>query len=945
MISFAIIIAFVLLLAPVMLSIYAAMKASRLEKSFNALEKTVSSLEFAQRVLATRVEEAEKRAEADTKRPDHPSQQIDAQLSDQKQKTDEPDEEEPLDGVSDEQETVGPDESHILRPTSVPSSPHITSTGSDAEFDPPLSAKTGTMEQALGTKLSVWLGGLALALGGVFLVKHSIEQGYLTPEVRILLGALFSTALLAAGEFLRRHDINAEIAGISGAYIPGAITAAGIMTGFATVYAAYAIYQFLDATAAFVLLAAVSFSALAFSSIHGPALAAMGLAGSYVTPMLVSTDDPRAWALFLYLLFVTAASYFTAQARGWLWLAIGATAGSVVWGFIWYATNWQVTDVTATSVYILTLLALALVLLRMDESEEEYNATTPVRIAFPTWFQADWPVSLCLTAIGVLAVSLLHHDAYTAISMAVFVITIGLFLASAWQWRSLTVLAPLGAILFSLAILTWHISVMPVFQPRSMLLRDLGLVDLTPPELTKFLSFCAAFAIAFGVIGFFASYRRGGDLLWALTSAVVPLITLVYTYWRATRFEHSISFGIIAIILAGLATATADTIDRTRKGRLYELAGGIYAVVAVSALALAFTILLEKGWLTIALAMITPALAFIARHRQMPVLRYMAAAIAIVTICRIALEPRIVGDDLGTTPLLNWLLYGYGVPALAMAVAASVFRKQRDDWTVALLEAAAILFTVALAFLQIRHWMHGGNVYSSRLDLAELGLHTSVWLALSLGYQQIKERTGRIVADYAATLLGLAGFASILFGHLLSFNPLFSNAHIGYGRVFNDLLLGYALPALLCALVYWRTAGKRHRHYVLTAGLCFLALLFTYISLEVRTLFQGPRLGLVRHTSDAEWYSYSAAWLVFGVLVLSAGTWLKHVMTRYVGLALVSLAIVKVFLWDMSQLTGLLRALSFIGLGLALVGIGFLYQKVIFPPAPTKPADNDEAVD
>jgi uncharacterized membrane protein len=34
----------------------------------------------------------------------------------------------------------------------------------------------------------------------------------------------------------------------------------------------------------------------------------------------------------------------------------------------------------------------------------------------------------------------------------------------------------------------------------------------------------------------------------------------------------------------------------------------------------------------------------------------------------------------------------------------------------------------------------------------------------------------------------------------------------------------------------------------------------------------------------------------------------------------------------MSGLTGVFRALSFIGLGLVLVGIGWLYQRLLFPP-------------
>ena len=45
-------------------------------------------------------------------------------------------------------------------------------------------------------------------------------------------------------------------------------------------------------------------------------------------------------------------------------------------------------------------------------------------------------------------------------------------------------------------------------------------------------------------------------------------------------------------------------------------------------------------------------------------------------------------------------------------------------------------------------------------------------------------------------------------------------------------------------------------------------------------------------------------------------------------------ATLKIFLFDMSGLEGLMRALSFIGLGLVLIGIGLLYQKLVFARRP-----------
>ena len=51
---------------------------------------------------------------------------------------------------------------------------------------------------------------------------------------------------------------------------------------------------------------------------------------------------------------------------------------------------------------------------------------------------------------------------------------------------------------------------------------------------------------------------------------------------------------------------------------------------------------------------------------------------------------------------------------------------------------------------------------------------------------------------------------------------------------------------------------------------------------------------------------------------------------------MIALTILKAFMIDMSELTGVYRALSFMGLGLVLVAIGWLYQRILFrrPPAP-----------
>ena len=144
----------------------------------------------------------------------------------------------------------------------------------------------------------VWIGGLTLALGGFFMVRYSIEAGLLGPGVRTLLGGAFALALLAAGEWTRRKESISAIEALPIANIPAILTAAGTAVAFATVYAAYALYDFLAPATAFILLGMVALGTLAAALLHGPALAGLGIAAAFVTPILVSSEKPDFWALY-----------------------------------------------------------------------------------------------------------------------------------------------------------------------------------------------------------------------------------------------------------------------------------------------------------------------------------------------------------------------------------------------------------------------------------------------------------------------------------------------------------------------------------------------------------------------------------------------------------------------------------------------------------------------
>jgi uncharacterized membrane protein len=189
-------------------------------------------------------------------------------------------------------------------------------------------------EETIGSLWAVWIGGVALALGAVFLVKFSIEQGLLSPGVRIALGLLFSGGLVGLGEWTRRRGNQYSFADFNKANIPAILTAAGTLGAFASIYAAYELYNMLSPMVAFLGLAIVAIATTFAALLHGPLLAGLGILASFGAPLLISTDNPSVPGLSFYILLVAASGFVVGRLRYWKWLAIAVSIGLMAYGFL-----------------------------------------------------------------------------------------------------------------------------------------------------------------------------------------------------------------------------------------------------------------------------------------------------------------------------------------------------------------------------------------------------------------------------------------------------------------------------------------------------------------------------------------------------------------------------------------------------------------------------------
>ncbi len=780
-----------------------------------------------------------------------------------------------------------------------------------------------SLEERFGTQWVVWAGGIALALGGFFLVRYSIEQGWFGPAARVLLAGIVALALIAAGEWTRRREIKSGIVGLPKAHIPSVLTAAGTAIAYADIYAAYALYGFIGPAAAFVLLGIVALGTLAAALIHGPALAGLGLIGAFITPLIVSTEQPNYWALYLYLAVVTAASFALARARLWRWLAVTAVLASVLW------TLPGLDDLQALPQHVFhvaagfTLGAFFIVsgfLFGPDAAR--------CKIEFVS--------SATLIAYLFAAMLLVLASGHDTLALILFVVLVTSTLAIAWRTDAAALAVPAAAIFVTLIFLHWSFD----FDVSQLGLPSGPAPDsLWKPEHYLFgapLTLGAAFALLFGAFGFLAQgpgERPLVSALWAGSAVAAPIAILIALYWRIAGFDRSIPFASAAVVLAGLFALATEALSRRSGEPSSEAASAIFATGSITSLALALSLGLEKGWLTVALALMVPGIAWVAEQRPLPALRWLAAAVTFGVLGRIFWDPRIVGDAVGTTPIFNWLLYGYGIPAASFWLAGYLLRRNADDVPARIVDGAAILFTVLLIVMEANHYITGGDPNMSGNALAETALDVSLLLAVIIGLERVRLVSGSIVHDWGARLLAALVLAVIVFGLGIADNPLLTGEDVG-GPFINWILLGYGLPAVLAGVLARITRATRPRWYSLTALFVALGLALAYVTLEVARLYHGPNL-TSGSISDAEQYTYSAVWLAFGVILLAAGIFLRSLPLRIASAAVIVLTVLKVFLIDMSDLTGIYRALSFLGLGAVLIGIGWFYQRLLFPRGTT----------
>ena len=186
-------------------------------------------------------------------------------------------------------------------------------------------------EQFMGAKLFAWIGGLALFLGVAFFVKYSFEHNLIPAELRVAIGFVVGASLVVGGLLLKRQE-NAVTA--------QTLCATGVLVLYAVTFACRAYYHFalFGFVPTFLLMTLITAVAFVLAvRLNAIVVAVLGIAGGFLTPVLLSRGEDNSLGLFGYIALLDIGLLAVAQRQRWNVLPILGAIGTALVQFAWVA--------------------------------------------------------------------------------------------------------------------------------------------------------------------------------------------------------------------------------------------------------------------------------------------------------------------------------------------------------------------------------------------------------------------------------------------------------------------------------------------------------------------------------------------------------------------------------------------------------------------------------
>ena len=206
----------------------------------------------------------------------------------------------------------------------------------------------------LGGNTVVRMGVLVLFVGLAFLAKYAMDNAMLPPELRLAAIAMAGIALFVFGWKLHQRQPDRLAYALT-------LQGAGVGVLYLTVFAAFRLYQFLPAGAAFVVLGLVCAFSTAIALLQNAMpMAFIGFAGAFAAPILLSTGQGDHVGLFSYYLLLGVAIVCVAWLRAWRALNLLGFFATFGVATLWGVLKYQPEQLASTEPFLVAFFVLYL---------------------------------------------------------------------------------------------------------------------------------------------------------------------------------------------------------------------------------------------------------------------------------------------------------------------------------------------------------------------------------------------------------------------------------------------------------------------------------------------------------------------------------------------------------------------------------------------------------
>jgi uncharacterized membrane protein len=449
-------------------------------------------------------------------------------------------------------------------------------------YSAPLAATDArSLESRIGSHWFNRIGIVAMLIGMAWFLKWAMDNHWIGPSGRVLIGLVAGAAFIAWSERFRSRGY---------AFFSYSLKAVGSGTLYLSLWAAFSLYHLMPAGLAFAAMILVTaFSGFMAWAQDAELLALYAIVGGVATPLLVSTGENHEVTLFTYLLVLDLAVLVLVALRPWSRLLFAAFAGTVLlyigWSSDYYSdAQFARTAFFLTCFFLIFAFAPRLVRVDLEDGAKHSNWDSLTLVVLPVanaalgfiafyilfdWFKSDWAGAWLAVGFAAFYLLLLRLPAWGRLraspallsalhlTAAVAFLTMAIPLKTQGRWLTVGWLAEGGALLWAAARLRQRL-----LRVLALLCLALGFIalimDNPPASATPFInerfgSYLAGIAVfAFAAWVANKAQRETEDSgtnsgTWPLI-AVVALLTVnflillavcweIHNYWWTLRWS------------------------------------------------------------------------------------------------------------------------------------------------------------------------------------------------------------------------------------------------------------------------------------------------------------------------------------------------------------------------------------------------------------------------